>query len=211
VVRIVVFGLLLFPLIVVLAYPIAWLLPVGCWTEVITEVPTGLRDTGRQPVSMSFLANGPGRGGSVPMTWVTVQFDGRFLMNVDLGEMTYWPVRETGAPNNIFPLTREGVMAELRARFALTSDDASPLADTVMAELQNLAAGRLPPPANTNTSTISMPYRMSHMEGVRWPRGMIWWPWYTPWCVPLWLLAWLLLARWLLRRHRRRLAAFHET
>jgi hypothetical protein len=209
--RIVLFGLLLFPLVVLLAYPIAWLLPAGWWTEVITEVPTGLWDMNRQPVPMSFLADGPGRGDSVPMTWVTVQFDRRLLMNVDLRQMTYWPVREVGARNNLFPLTREGVMVELRrTRVALTPDQASGLADTIMAELQDLAAGRLPPPGKTDTSRILMPYRMSQMDGSRWPRGMIWWPWYTPWCVPIWLVAWVLLGKWLLRRHRRRLAAFHE-
>jgi hypothetical protein len=110
------------------------------------------------------------------------------------------------------PLTHATVRAALERRgFDAASGEAVGLASAIIAEVQKFAAGQLPAfDASDGPENGPGAYRISYMEGFTWPRYAVWWPWYTPWCVPIWLVAWALLSRWLLRRHRRRLAAFHE-
>jgi hypothetical protein len=209
VVWIVLFGLLLFPLTVVLAYPIAWLLPVGCWTIAETKLTTTWTDEFGSPITLFFRGDGPGRGRSVPMVRATVG-SGGFVLNVNLEEKVYYPVADVDKPQNTKPLTLDAVEAELRlARLDQQPGESAQLAADIMAELSNFRAGRLPPSEKT-FKLQPPPYHAYVMAGTNWPPDTIWWPWYTPWCVPIWLIAWVLLAKWLLRRHRRRLAAFHE-
>jgi hypothetical protein len=214
VVRTVLLGLLLFPLIVVLAYPIAWLLPFGWQTVAVTEVPTGRTRPDGFPAVVYIWGHGRSRGPSTRMTRGNIRYPyyaggPRLWMNVDLYEMTCRPTTaERGESPVAVPLTDETLRAELvKGGFDPASGDVSGLTASIMSEVQKLAAGQLPAFDAAGRGNRPPAYRISWMDGTRLPNGL-WFPWYTPWCVPIWLLAWALLARWLLRRHRRRLAAF---
>jgi hypothetical protein len=217
VVRIVVVGLLLFPLTVLAAYPIAHSLPIGWTTVVVVQLPTDPKRHGGL-AAIHIGAHGGGRGPSVDMTSGMLSYVGDFsnsagvqpgYITVDLRDMTYVSTRVNFG--NRRPLTQEAMQAELRVAGVVTgSGDTPELASAVVSGFQKLAIGDLPKfDASHGPSTRPPSYRIAYMEGTRWPRGLVWWPWYAPWCVPVWLLAWVLLTRWLLRRHRRRLGDHH--
>lgn len=211
VVRIVVFGLLLFPLLLLAFYPIARLLPVGWWTVAVTQVPTNRKTAYGQTAAFHVGAHGAGRGASVPMASGTISYTGelRFWMTTDLRDLTCRPISGIGGANAPFPLTSNTLRRELeKSGFDATSGEAADLATAIMAEVQKLPAGQLPQfDATRGGATAPPAYRLSYMVGERWPRYLVWWPWYTPWCIPLWLAAWVLAARWLLVRHRRKLGS----
>ena len=77
------------------------------------------------------------------------------------------------------------------------------MADALIAELENLALGQLPP-----ASTLSVTYTMAGWNLSENRNSWLWLPWYTPYCVPLWLIAWLWIGRWFLRRHRQQMLAW---
>jgi len=211
VVRIVVLGLVLFPLIVVAVYPVARSVQVGWLTVAVTDVPAGKVDESGRPIEFRIVANGTGRGASVPMTRVFVHYGRQypFVIVADPRGMTREAGRGVDDPRGGVPLTSESLRAQLEANwFDPAPGEAARLADAIEAEVLNLAAGRLPASEVSPDAGPRPPggYRYSYMLGTYWPRGMIWWPWYTGWCIPVWLLAWVLLGRWLLGRHRRRLA-----
>ena len=212
VVRIALLGLLLFPLIVAVIYPIAWLLPVGTKTLAVTEVPTGRTRPDGFPAVVRISTHGHGTGASTRMTrgGIDYPYDAggpQFWMIVDLRDMTCWPSGACGGRGVPLPLTHETIRASLeRGGFDVASGEVAGLTSSIMAEVQKHAAGQLPAfDAAAGGANRPPSYHISWMEGTRWPHPLVWWPWYTPWCVPLWLLAWVLVARWLLRRHRRRL------
>jgi hypothetical protein len=216
VVPIVLLGLVLFPLVVVLAYPIAWLLPFGWRTIAEIEVPTSRTRPDGFPADVYVWGDGPGGGPSTRMTRGNIRYPydagGPWLwMNVDLREMTFRPTtRDRGEGPFEVPLTHETLRAELvKGGFDTGSGEVSGLTASIMFEVQKLAAGQLPTFDAAGRSKRPAAYRISWMEGTRLRYGL-WFPWYMPWCIPAWLLSWVLLAKWLLRRHRRRLAAFHE-
>jgi hypothetical protein len=209
VVRIVVFGLLLFPLTVNLVYPVAYLLPFGWTTWVIVQIPTsGGGPNVESPVEVE--ASGPGSGPSVPMTlartWWWTRADDRFGITVDLNRMTYLIEPRLSRPA---PFTAAAVQKELE-QHQVNPGEAEVVAAAVVAKLQDLALGRLPEDAGLGTGSRPRAHRWTSMQRAAWPPFLRAWPWYTPWCVPVWLVTWVLLAKWLLRRHRRRLAAFND-
>ena len=217
VVRIVVFGLVLFPLIVALFHPIAWLLPVGTKTLAVVDVPTSRVRPDGFPAVVHISTGGPGTGVTTRMTGGAINYPyypggPQFWMTIDLRDMTCWPLTEVGQSRVPRPLTQETVRTALeKGGFDSASGEVSRLTTSIMAEVQKLAAGQLPAFDAAGVGNKPPAYHISWMEGTRWPRGLVWWPWYTPWCIPVWLLTWFLLARWLLRRHRRRLLAFQPS
>lgn len=205
--RIIILGLLLFPMIVLLGYPIAWLLPFRWQTLAVTEVPTSRTRPDGFPAVVYIWTHGPGAGPSTRMTRGNVRYPyyaggPRLWMNIDLRDMTCSPTERER-----LPLTHETVRAELQ-KGGFGSGEVSGLTMSIMAEVQKLAAGQLPAFEAAGRGNRPPAHRISWMEGTHLSNGF-WLPWYTPWCVPIWLLAWVLLARWFLRRHRRRLEHFH--
>ena len=213
VVRIIILGLLLFPLLVLAFYPIARLLPFGWWTVAVTQVPTNRKTVYGQTAAFHIGAHGAGRGALVPMAWGRISYTGttRFWMTMDLRDMSCRHITSIGGANDPLPLTSDTLRRELeKSGFDATSGEAAGLAAAIMAEVQKLAAGQLPQFDATRGGAMGSPaYRLSYMDGEQWPRYLVWWPWYTPGCIALWLVASVLLERWLLRCHRRRLEHFY--
>jgi hypothetical protein len=217
VVRISVFGLLLFPLVLLVSYPVVSVLPWGwdaqAYVKVTGQVPG---EIGR--AAFHVQARGTGRGRSTRFTHVFVVSSGAkrgsvAQLDADLKAMTYMlaytrPMR---------PITHEALVQYIsQAGFATDSDEASAVAAALLDELRKLSRGELPPDVTGEPYLGQVPAVRYSMSGTQhYDLGelgyLIWLPWYTPWCIPLWLLAWVLPARWLLRRHHRRLAGCDQS
>ena len=201
-VRTVLLGALLFPVVVLAAYPVARFMQRG-WVTVVSEVTTTRGREWRTPPSIYVTAGGEGRGASVRMTWAHVYLTGggNFTLNVDLRRMVYRRAGG-GGPNAETPLTREALAADLeQAGFGGGSAEA---AAAVEKELVDFAAGRLPASDLSVDAAPISGYRRSYMVGTYRPRRWVWWPWFTLWCVPAWLVAWFVGCRLILRWHRAR-------
>jgi hypothetical protein len=213
-VRIILFGLLLFPLTVLVGYPVASALPYGWLANAQVGVPTTRPGQYGGSAAFHIIASGTGRGRSMKMTSAYVVYSGAERpgqMDVDLRAMSYrlglygyehLPPR---------PLTHAAILDYIsRGGFDPASAEASHIASQIFSELRMLATA---PGSADNTRQPSGGVRSlwHSMDGQSFIDFgefgyLIWLPWYTPWCVPLWLLAWVAMGKWLLRRHRRRLA-----
>src|SRR5689334_21744429 len=107
VVPIVLFGLILFPLIIFVFYPVANALPFGWTTWVVFHLPVDDGKPGVRP-EVEGWASGRGQGASVKMTTagagLWTEAGEPFAITVDLTRMTYFATQPRSLPSA--PLTR---------------------------------------------------------------------------------------------------------
>jgi hypothetical protein len=215
--RVAVAGLLLFPLVVAAAYPLARLLPWGWEAGAFVEVPT--RHPGRYGSTASFhiQTHGTGRGNAIRLDGGYIVYGGMEKpgsLDFDLRAMTYrlglYGYEHLGTR----PLTRDSVLDYIsRAGFAPDSVEGGAVADAILAELRKLRDGQLPPDVSGQPYAGQVPCVRSVMTGESFINlggfgHLLWLPWYTPWCLPAWLGAWWLASLPFVRRYRRKLAEF---
>ena len=203
VVRIVVLGLLLCPVILGIGYGVASLIPWGWDSYCIVIIARPL-----WPEDAMFYVVAKGTGGrhSTRFTSVYVAYTGQpdpGRLDVDLAAMM---VRPAHAPGGAVPLKRSTIDNYIsRAGFEPGTDYGKLLSGAIAGELEKLARGELPPDVTDRPSSQDVLNHVRYeMRGIGvGPGYSVWLPWFTPYCIVSWLIAWLLLARWLLRRHRR--------
>lgn len=207
VVRIIVWGLLLLPLILLLAYPVALLLPFGWETHTVTKIPVNRPGQYGGNAAFHVVAFGTGRGTWTQMNRGYINYSGHeyFLVLFDLRSMTY---DHTISKREAFdqPIEVESVKEHL-VTAGFDPITASESADAIVTDLRTLAASELEagsPPISAGRRTTEVYHSLKGTAAIN--LGMfghlLWWPWYTVYCLPLWICGWLLLGRWLMRRYR---------
>jgi hypothetical protein len=201
-------GLLLFPLVVLAAYPVAALVPWGWKVYVMAAVPHW--QAGRPPFEI--IARGRGYGPFARITFAAItrrSDDGpeswRSSMTVNLEAMTFRDWSDVPYA----PLTREA-MLDFVSQGQPPPVPAGPttVADALLDEIRRLFAGQLPTAPMADLGYRKFPSVTRGMSGrgvwtgryTSLVRTHLWAPWYTPFCVPPWIVACWLLSRRLLRR-----------
>jgi hypothetical protein len=207
---VVVIGILLFPLVLALAYPLARRFPRGWNVTYCVQMPSRKWDEYGQLALLELWAHGTGLGDRARFATCEVQFRAYrtlFGLTVDLRDMSARVSLPGTQSYAAAPLTREVLLDWLtRADFDPGSSETAQSADALLYELNELRAGRLRP----NDPNVFVQYRVRGHSLI--PLGysghLLWLPWYTIWCLPPWLAAWTFAARPTVRRYRRKLTEF---
>ena len=203
-------GVLLFPLVLALAYPIARRFPDGWQVVTSVEVASPKWDEYGRPVRFEVSSMGTGLGDRARLRRCEVNFRAYrtgLQLDVDLSDMSYHcssPVRDSRGAG---PLTREALLDCLAdAEFDPGSAEGGRVADALLYEINELRAGRLRP--NDPNIFVKRWMRGYRLISLGYSGHLLWLPWYTPWCVPVWLVASVYAARPAVRRYRREVAGF---
>lgn len=190
-------GLLLLPLILLLAYPVALTVPFGWDALAIVSVDAlRLHQYGGGNSSFEISAVGSGRGANARVYNAVVVYTGSEPVDdmwVDLRTMQY----HHAFAQQPRPLTSHRVLV-LLLNAGFNATEAEIIADSLTDELKKLAAGEMPPEASWDSYPPPTPSSQYVMSGTYLP---FWWPWYTIYCLPLWIVGWVLLGRWFMRRY----------
>ena len=205
----VVVGALLLPVTLLIAYPVARLLPFGWEAVALVEVPTDRPGKYGGTAAFHITARGTGRGAGTRLESGYIVYSGRdehfSIPAVDVQRMRfahdyYLPVDR--------PLDRTEMLKKLSdGGFDPSSAEAMLLADQITAEVRKLRDGQLPTDRTGEPYPLATPCVYYQMAGTYWIDlgeygALIWLPWYAPFCVPVWLLASVLAGRRMLRRTR---------
>lgn len=210
----VVVGVLLFPVTLLVAYPVGRLLPFGWEASAYVEVPTDRPGTYGGKAAFHITARGTGRGAGTRLESAFIVYSGRdehfSIPVVDVQRMRfahdyYLPV--------IRPFDRTEMLRKLdEGGFDPSSAEAGLLADRIVAEVRKLSVGELPVDRTGEAYPLATPCVRYGMAGTEWidlgEYGyLIWLPWYAPFCLPPWLLASVFVGRRMLRRRSDNAAA----
>jgi hypothetical protein len=209
VLRVLMTGLVLLIAVLLIAYPIARLLPYGWHVVTGVPVPTMRMNKYNRPAVFYIGTYGTGRwtGTSMKSAYVTYTGESQAgAMHVELPAMSYrlnlYRNEQAHVPGH--SLSRDAVLDYVeKAGFDRASTEAGTIADRLLSELQGLAAGRVAPDASR--------YGMAGVNAIDLGEfgHLLWIPWYTPFCLPFWILAWWAAGRQLVRRYHRRLLALN--